>query len=63
MNAGIRVIATIKAESRFGPKGMEIWRHMGVRRGRTPAWFRRIVDRDYCGTFNAPWFDHHGVER
>jgi hypothetical protein len=57
-----RVIASIKAEPRFGPEGMELWRLKGLRPGRTPAWFRKIIDRDFDGHFNADWFDHHAQD-
>jgi hypothetical protein len=57
--AAMQVIATIKAEPRFGPDGMSLWRLTGLSSGKTPAWFRRIVQRDFNGSFNADWFDHH----
>jgi hypothetical protein len=57
-----RVITTIKAEPRFGPEGMELWRLTGLRPGRTPAWFRKIIDRDFDGNFHADWFDHHAQD-
>ena len=57
--ATMQVIATIKAEPRFGPDGMSLWRLTGLSPGKTPAWFRRIVQRDFSGHFNAEWFDHH----
>ena len=41
-----RVITTIKAERRFGPEGMSLWRLTGVSPGRMPAWFRKIVDSE-----------------
>jgi hypothetical protein len=59
MSAPTRVIATVKAESRFGPDGMSLWRLGGISLGKTPAWFRRIVERDYAGRFDADWFDHY----
>jgi hypothetical protein len=55
----IRVIASLKAGSRFGEEGMTLWRLEGVSPGKQPAWFRRIVDRDFGGRFSADWFDHH----
>jgi hypothetical protein len=60
MSATIRVITTVKAESRFGRDGMSVWRLDGLRPGRTPGWFRRIVERDFGGQFRPDWFDHHG---
>lgn len=57
-----RVIAVVKAEARFGPEGMELWRLTGVSPGRSPAWFRKIVDRDFAGSFHADWFDHHAKD-
>ena len=57
MNA-IRVIATIKAESRFGSEGMSLLRLRGLSIGKVPRWFRQITDRDFAGRFNAHWFDH-----
>jgi hypothetical protein len=27
--------------------------------GKQPQWFRRIVQRDFGGRFNADWFDHY----
>ena len=59
MSATTHIIATVKAECRFGPEGMSLVRLTGVSSGRLPAWFRRIVDRDFNGSFNADWFDHH----
>jgi hypothetical protein len=60
--ATMQVIATIKAEPRFGPDGMSLWRLTRLSPGKTPAWFRRIVDRDFDGSFNADWFDHHAKD-
>jgi hypothetical protein len=59
MSATTQIIATVKAECRFGPEGMSLVRLTGVSPGRLPAWFSRIVDRDFGGSFNAEWFDHH----
>jgi hypothetical protein len=53
-----REIATVRAESRFGPKGISILRLQGLSVGRQPAWFRAIVRRDFGGHFDAEWFDH-----
>ncbi len=53
-----RVIAVVKAEARFGPEGMSLWRLTGVSPGRTPAWFRKIVDTYYDGQFHRDWLDH-----
>jgi hypothetical protein len=59
MSARIELLTTVKTrESRFGPGGIEIWRRQGLSVGKQPAWFRRIVDRDFGGSFNADWFDH-----
>jgi hypothetical protein len=59
VTASIEVLTTVKTrESRFGPAGIEIWRRQGLSVGTQPAWFRRIVDRDFGGSFNADWFDH-----
>ena len=55
----IRVIASLKAESRFGQEGMTLWRLEGVSPGKLPAWFRRIIERDFNGRLDADWFDHH----
>jgi hypothetical protein len=60
--SGAKVITTIKGEARFGPEGMELWRLTGLRPGRTPAWFRKIIDRDFDGSFHADWFDHHAQD-
>jgi hypothetical protein len=60
MNAPTRVIATIKAEPRFGQEGMSLVRLGGLSVGKQPHWFRRIIQRDFAGRFNADWFDHHG---
>jgi hypothetical protein len=58
MSATIEVLAKIKTrETRFGPDGIELWRLKDLSFGR-PAWFRKIVDRDFAGSFNADWFDH-----
>jgi hypothetical protein len=57
--ATMHVIATIKAEPRFGPEGMSLLRLGGLSPGKMPAWFRRIVERDFGGQFNPDWFDHH----
>jgi hypothetical protein len=59
MSATTSVLAVVKAEARFGPEGMVLWRLGGLKPGKTPAWFRRIVQRDFDGHFNAHWFDHH----
>jgi hypothetical protein len=59
MNSPTRVIATLKAEARFGDEGMSLVRLGGLSVGKLPAWFRRIRDRDFSGQFNADWFDHH----
>jgi hypothetical protein len=59
LNETIKVIATIKAEARFGPEGMSLWRLGGLSVGKLPSWFRRIVERDFAGRFSADWFDHH----
>jgi hypothetical protein len=56
--SGARVITTVKADPRFGPEGMSLWRLTGVSPGRTPAWFRRIVESDYDGQFHRDWLDH-----
>jgi hypothetical protein len=53
-----RIIAVVKSEARFGPEGMSLWRLTGVLPGRTPAWFRKIVDSDYDGQFHRDWLDH-----
>jgi hypothetical protein len=60
--SGAKVITTTKGEPRFGPEGMELWRLTGLRPGRTPAWFRKIVQRDYAGRFNTSWFDHSACD-
>jgi len=58
MSATIEVLARIKTrETRFGPGGIELCRLKDLSFGR-PAWFRKIVDRDFAGSFNADWFDH-----
>jgi hypothetical protein len=62
MNATTSVLAVVKAEARFGPEGMVLWRLGGLKPGKTPAWFRRIVQRDFSGHFNAEWFDHHAQD-
>jgi hypothetical protein len=59
MTTTAQVIVTVKAERRFGLEGMSLVRLTGVSPGRLPSWFRRIVDRDFNGSFNADWFDHH----
>jgi hypothetical protein len=56
--SGAKVITTIKGEPRFGPEGMTLWRLTGVSLGRTPAWFRKIVDSHYEGQFHRDWLDH-----
>jgi hypothetical protein len=56
-----RIIAVVKSEARFGPEGMSLWRLTGVSPGRSPTWFRKIVDRDFDGIFNRDWFDHFGL--
>jgi hypothetical protein len=53
------VIATVKAEARFGQEGICLLRLGGLSVGKRPAWFRRIVERDFGGHFSADWFDHH----
>jgi hypothetical protein len=53
------VIATVKAEARFGKEGISLLRLGGLSVGKLPSWFRRIIDRDFGGRFNADWFDHH----
>jgi hypothetical protein len=59
MSARIEVLTTVKTrESRFGDKGIEIWRLAGVRAGRLPQWFQKIRDRDYGGHFDFDWMDH-----
>jgi hypothetical protein len=58
MNSPTRVIATVKAEARFGREGMSLVRLGGLSVGKLPSWFRRIRDRDFNGQFNADWFDH-----
>ena len=58
MSPSIRVIATIKAERRFGPEGMSLLRLAGVSPGKLPRWFQTIVARDFSGHFNAEWYDH-----
>lgn len=58
MSARISVIATIRAESRFGPDGMSLLRLGGVSSGKLPRWFQRIVSRDFSGRFSAKWYDH-----
>jgi hypothetical protein len=59
MSATTHIIATVKAECRFGPEGMSLVRLGGLSPGKMPAWFRRIVQRDFGGCFNAEWFEHH----
>ena len=59
MKPTTRVIANLKAESRFGQEGMTLWRLDGLSPGKLPTWFRRIIDRDFGGLFHADWFDHH----
>lgn len=59
MNSQTCVIATVKAEPRFGPEGMNLVRLGGLSVGKQPSWFRRIVQRDFDGRFDAEWFDHH----
>jgi hypothetical protein len=58
-SATTEVLAKIKtSESRFGPEGIELWRLGGLAVGKTPAWFRKIVQRDFNGRFYADWYDH-----
>jgi hypothetical protein len=53
------VLTKIKtSESRFGPERMELWRLGGLVVGKTPAWFRKIVQKDFEGRFCADWYDH-----
>jgi hypothetical protein len=59
MSATVRVITTLKAEARFGDEGMSLLRLCGLSPHKSPAWFRRIIDRDFGGQFNPDWFDHH----
>jgi hypothetical protein len=60
MNSPTRVIAIVKGEARFGSEGMSLLRLGGLSVGKQPSWFRRIIQRDFGGRFNAEWFDHHG---
>jgi hypothetical protein len=55
VSATIQVIATVK-------DGMSLLRLGGLKVGRTPAWFRRIVERDFGGSFHADWFDHPATD-
>jgi hypothetical protein len=58
MNARVKVLATVPIrEARFAGS-IELWRLHGLEVGKLPAWFRRIVERDFNGHFNADWFDH-----
>jgi hypothetical protein len=59
MRPTIRVIATVKADARFGQEGMNLLRLGGLSVGKLPLWFRRIVERDFSGRFDADWFDHY----
>lgn len=59
MNASAYTIATVKGESRFGKDGMTLLRLGGLSIGKQASWFRRIVERDFGGRFNAEWFDHY----
>jgi hypothetical protein len=59
VNSPTRVIATVKAEPRFGEEGISLVRLGGLAVGKQPQWFRRIVERDFDGRFNAEWFDHY----
>ena len=58
MNSPTRIIATVKGEPRFGPDGISLVRLGGLSVGKQPSWFRRIIQRDFGGRFNAEWFDH-----
>jgi len=55
---GARVLATAKGDARFGPGGIKLVQ-LDVKPAK-PAWFRRIVERDFGGVFNAQWYDHPG---
>jgi hypothetical protein len=58
MNARVKVLATVPTrEARFAGS-IELWRLDGLEVGKLPAWFRRIVDRDFNGHLSADWFDH-----
>jgi hypothetical protein len=58
MSAHVKVLATVPTrEARFAGS-IELLRLDGLQVGKVPAWFRRIVDRDYNGRLNADWFDH-----
>jgi hypothetical protein len=62
MSAHSEVLAVIPTrDKRFDGK-VELWRLQGLAVGKQPAWFRRIVDRDFGGSFNADWFDHHAKD-
>jgi hypothetical protein len=59
MRPTTRVIATVKADARFGEEGISLLRLGGLSPGKLPSWFRRIIDRDFSGRFDADWFDHY----
>jgi hypothetical protein len=52
------VLATVHGDPNFGPEGMNLFRLGGLRVGRTPEWFKKIVKQDFGGLFNADWYDH-----
>jgi hypothetical protein len=58
MSTTIHIIATLKAEARFGEEGISLLRLSGLSPGKSPAWFRRIIECDFDGRFNPDWFDH-----
>jgi len=59
MRPTTRVIATVKADARFGHEGMNLLRLGGLSVGKLPLWFRRIIERDFSDRFDADWFDHY----
>ncbi len=55
MSTTVSVLATVKAEARFGEEGITLLRLGGLSH-KMPAWFQRI-ERDF-GHFEHDWMDH-----